>query len=74
MNTIAPMVEADSNINLGETLYYTLQDPSTGSGQAGSGLWINRTVIEDEDEKYKKIVWLETISGNKIEGGPTAVQ
>jgi len=50
----------DDEIDLGDTLYYALQDN-------GSGLWINRTVIEDEDEKYKKVVWLEEISGYKIE-------
>ncbi|MFN3490802.1 MAG: Ig-like domain repeat protein, partial [Anaerolineales bacterium] len=61
VDTIPPTVEADSEINLGETLYYTLRDN-------GSGLSISRIVIEDEDEKYKKIVWVEKISGNKIEG------
>jgi|GEM_PF-6370194 len=61
VDTTPPTVEADTQINLGETIYYTLRDN-------GSGLWIERIVIEDEDEKYKKIVWLTEISGNKIEG------
>src|SRR5690606_16506065 len=60
VDTIAPIVDMDDEIDLGDRLYYELQD-------AGSGLWINRTVIEDEDEKYKKVVWLEEISGYKIE-------
>ncbi len=61
VDTIPPTVEAAAEINLGETIYYTLRDN-------GSGLWIERIVIEDEDEKYKKIVWVQEISGNKIEG------
>jgi hypothetical protein len=61
VDTTPPTVEADTKINLGETLYYTLRDD-------GSGLLIERIVIEDEDEKYKKIVWLTEISGNKTEG------
>jgi len=51
VDTIAPVVDMDDEIDLGDTLYYALQDN-------GSGLWINRTVIEDEDEKYKKVVCL----------------
>lgn len=61
VDTIAPIVDMDDEINLGDRLYYEPQDDL-------SGLWINRTVIEDEDEKYKKIVWLEEISGYKVEG------
>ncbi|MBL8107872.1 MAG: Ig-like domain repeat protein, partial [Anaerolineales bacterium] len=61
VDTTPPSVEADTKINLGDTLFYTLEDK-------GSGLAIERIVIEDEDEKYKKIVWLQEISGNKIEG------
>lgn len=59
VDTIAPAIDMDTEINLGDTLYYDLED-------SGSGLWINRTVIEDEDEKYKKVVWLDEISGNKV--------
>jgi hypothetical protein len=61
VDTIAPVIDMDEEIDLGDSLYYELQD-------SGSGLWINRTVIEDEDEQYKKIVWLQTITGKKIEG------
>ncbi|GEM_PF-2623336 len=61
VDTIPPTVEADEEINLGEPLYYVLRDN-------GSGLFISKIVIEDEDEKYKKIVWAETVTGNKIEG------
>lgn len=60
VDTIAPVVDMDDEIDLGDTLYYSLEDN-------GSGLWVNRTVIEDEDEKYKKVVWLEEISGYKVE-------
>jgi hypothetical protein len=60
IDTIAPTVNKDTNIKLGDELSYTLFDTT-------SGLWIQRVVIEDEDEKYKKIVWLDTISGNQVE-------
>lgn len=48
----------DDTLDLGDTLYYDLEDSL-------SGLWINRSVIEDDDEKYKKVVWLEELTGRK---------
>jgi hypothetical protein len=60
VDATAPNVEADEEIKLGETVYYALEDN-------GSGLAISRIVIEDEDEQYKKVVWVENIAGNKLE-------
>ncbi len=34
----------------------------------GSGLSALRIVIEDEDEKYAKVAWNESVSGNKFKG------
>lgn len=68
VDTIAPAIDMAETISLGETIYYSLEDPSTSSGEAGSGLSIYRAVIEDDAEKYKKVVWLDNISGNKLEG------
>jgi hypothetical protein len=62
VDTIAPAIAMDDDtLNLGDTLYYDLED-------LGSGLWINRTVIEDDDEKYKKVVWLTEAVGQKANG------
>lgn len=59
VDTVPPAIAMrDDALNLGDTLSYDLEDSL-------SGLWINRTVIEDDDEKYKKIVWLEVLTGNK---------
>jgi hypothetical protein len=59
VDTVPPAIAIyDDSLNLGDTLMYDLEDMM-------SGLWINRSVIEDEDEKYKKIVWLEEIAGKK---------
>ncbi|HRJ57121.1 MAG TPA: Ig-like domain-containing protein [Anaerolineales bacterium] len=59
VDTVPPAIAMDNDpLSLGDTLHYDLEDTM-------SGLWINRTVIEDEDEKYKKIVWLEELTGNK---------
>jgi len=60
VDTIAPFIDMPETLSLGERLYYALQDD-------GSGLAIYRAVIEDDAEKYKKIVWLETMSGQKVE-------
>jgi hypothetical protein len=62
VDTLAPAIAMDDDLlNLGDTLYYDLED-------IGSGLWINRTVIEDDDEKYKKVVWLTKAVGQKANG------
>jgi hypothetical protein len=59
VDTVGPSINMTEELSLGETLYYELQDK-------GSGLSIYRAVIEDEDERYKKIVWLDTLSGSKL--------
>lgn len=59
VDTVPPAIAIyDDSLNLGDTLMYDLEDMM-------SGLWISRSVIEDDAEKYKKIVWLEEITGNK---------
>jgi hypothetical protein len=60
VDTIAPFVEMPETLSLGERLYYSLQDD-------GSGLAAYRAVIEDDAEKYQKLSWAETMSGNKAE-------
>jgi hypothetical protein len=60
VDTIAPAINMTETLLLGETVYYSLEDN-------GSGLSIYRAVVEDDAEKYKKIVWLDDISGNKLE-------
>jgi len=42
----------------GERLDYSLRD-------AGSGLAVYRAVIEDEDERYPKVVWTKTLSSSE---------
>ena len=64
VDTIAPVIEMMDELKLGEYLYYDLEDP-TVTGQENSGLSIYRAVIEDDDEKYKKIVWLDALEGDK---------
>jgi hypothetical protein len=61
IDTIPPLIEMAEELSLGETLVYELTDD-------GSGLAVFRTVIEDDAEKYKKISWLDSISGNKLKG------
>ncbi|NWF63033.1 MAG: Ig-like domain repeat protein [Chloroflexi bacterium] len=59
VDSVPPAIAMDDDsLDLGDTLYYDLEDTT-------SGLWINRSVIEDDAEKYKKIVWLEELTGNK---------
>ncbi|MFN8411511.1 MAG: Ig-like domain-containing protein [Anaerolineales bacterium] len=59
IDTIAPAIDMTETLSLGETVFYSLED-------MGSGLFGYRAVIEDEDENYKKIVWVDQIGGNKI--------
>jgi len=66
VDTIAPVIEMDDELKLGEYLYYDLEDPSV-AGQENSGLFIYRAVIEDDDEKYKKIVWVDELASNKAQ-------
>lgn len=60
VDTVAPIIEMTKRLSLGEAVDYHLVD-------YGSGLYIYRAVIEDEDEKYKKVVWVDDISGNLLE-------
>ncbi|MBE0669347.1 MAG: Ig-like domain repeat protein [Anaerolineales bacterium] len=67
IDTVFPAIAMAGELKLGETLYFDLEDPVIRSRQV-SGLWINRHVIEDDDEKYKKLTWQEIISGEKFRG------
>jgi hypothetical protein len=60
IDTITPAIDMTAEASLGDAVYYSLEDQ-------GSGLSLYRAVIEDEDEQYQKIVWLDVISGNKLE-------
>jgi hypothetical protein len=64
-----PDIQLVEETSLGETVYYEVQDPATGSGEAGSGLVLLQFVIEDDDERFAKIVWQEDITGNYYDGG-----
>lgn len=59
IDTIVPFIDMTATLSLGETVYYEFQDN-------GSGLSFYRTVIEDDDERYQKVTWLDTLSGNKF--------
>jgi hypothetical protein len=59
IDTIAPFIDMTAALSLGETVYYALED-------YGSGLELYRAVIEDDDERYQKIVWLDLLDGNKL--------
>jgi LysM repeat protein len=61
VDTVPPIIGMDDDtLSLGETLYSVLED-------YGSGLYTYRAVIEDEDERYQKIVWFDQVSGTKLE-------
>lgn len=59
IDTIAPVVDIPATWDVDESITYKVQDD-------GSGLSALRVVIEDEDEKYAKVAWDETVSGNKF--------
>jgi hypothetical protein len=61
VDTIAPFIDMTDELNLGGTVYYNVED-------YGSGLAQYRAVIEDDEERYQKIVWLELLSGNQFDG------
>ncbi len=59
VDTIPPAIALTEELNLGESFEYSLEDD-------GSGLYTVRIVIEDENEKFKKVVWEESVAGNKF--------
>ena len=61
IDTMAPVVDLPASWEINETIIYKVQDD-------GSGLAELRVVIEDEDEKYAKVVWKNIISGAKYTG------
>lgn len=61
IDTVAPMVEMPKTWDLGKTVTYDVWDDI-------SGLTSVRVVIEDEDEKFAKVVWDEEISSEKFTG------
>ena len=64
IDTIAPAVALPASWEVNETVVFSVQDD-------GSGLSDLRVVIEDEDEKYAKIVWIMEVSGSKFKEGIT---
>ena len=61
VDAMAPEIDIPSSWEVNKTIGYNIQDD-------GSGLAALRIVIEDEDEKYKKIAWDEEVSGGKFKG------
>ena len=61
VDTTAPAIDLLSSWEVNKTIGYNIQDD-------GSGLAALRIVIEDEDEKYKKVTWDEEVSGDKFKG------
>ncbi|HQX17478.1 MAG TPA: Ig-like domain-containing protein, partial [Anaerolineales bacterium] len=61
VDATAPAIDLPTSWEVNKTIEYNIQD-------AGSGLATLRIVIEDEDEKYKKVAWDEDVSGNKFKG------
>lgn len=59
IDTLPPAVDIPSSWEVNETIEYSVQDD-------GSGLSELRVVVEDEDEKYAKIVWIMDVSGSKF--------
>ena len=61
VDTIAPAIDLPAEWEVNDTITYKVQDD-------GSGLSALRVVIEDEGEKFAKVAWNETVSGNKFKG------
>ena len=61
VDATAPAIDLPSSWEVNKTIAYAVQDN-------GSGLATLRIVIEDEDEKYKKVAWDEDVSGDKFKG------
>jgi hypothetical protein len=59
IDTIAPAIDLTDVLDLGDIFEYSLQDD-------GSGLSVVRVVIEDEKERFPKVVWIENLTGNKF--------
>ena len=59
VDSIPPAIALTEELDLGDPFNYSLQDD-------GSGLYLVRIVIEDEKERFPKVVWEERISGNKF--------
>jgi hypothetical protein len=57
VDTTPPAIRLPSSWQLGKNVDYDVQDD-------GSGLASLRLVIEDEDERYAKVAWNESVSGN----------
>lgn len=60
VDTTPPSIDLTQKLDLGDVFEYGLQDTE-------SGLAVVRVVIEDEDERFPKVVWLENLSSNTFE-------
>ena len=61
VDTIPPAIDLPKSWKLGQTTTFKLQDD-------GSGLASVRLVIEDEDERYPKVTWDESLGSYKFKG------
>lgn len=59
VDTVAPSIDLPGEWELGRDVPYNVQDD-------GSGLESLRLVIEDEDERYSKVAWNQTVSGSSF--------
>jgi hypothetical protein len=62
VDATGPDIQLMEETELGETLYYEVQDN-------GSELTLLQFVIEDEDERFDQLIWSEDISGDYHDGG-----
>ena len=61
VDTIPPVIDLPESWKVGQTTTFKLQDD-------GSGLASVRLVIEDEEERYPKLTWEESLESYKFKG------
>ncbi|MGB7876762.1 MAG: Ig-like domain repeat protein, partial [Anaerolineales bacterium] len=61
VDTIPPVIDLPKSWSLGQATTFKVQDD-------GSGLANVRLVVEDEDERYPKVTWIEQLSSYKFKG------
>ena len=61
VDTVPPAIDLPKSWKLGQTTIFKLEDD-------GSGLSSVRLVIEDDDERYPKVTWDESLGSYKFKG------
>ena len=61
VDTVPPAIDLPESWKLGQTIPFKLEDD-------GSGLSSVRLVIEDDDERYPKVTWDESLGSYKFKG------